>query len=480
MGTPVPRYVTSRNDYTVTFGPPQQPFRTPVAYRDSTTEQPPKEPAVIPGQGLGNVLAAWLKPIFSRIAEAPSAVERILNNPELGNVLATSLKHIFFYIAEVLSTVAQILKYPISIALAIIACAYALAIMSDAVRSALAPMCSIPVVSLLCPATAPAEPSQPSNPVRTPLWADFPNLVKVEIGTLESLLDETVEGPGLSLEIMKAERVTSDLATRVRVSNMDSHEILADSLSEFVKDARKVSRGLTRFSSRVRGAVDTYVVLRSTSPQSLTSDWSIIAVNDYALHCIEAANPKPSGLMFMLKRLWSSGSSEVATKQVVTQTFTKAMDVLSANMQRLMLEAEVLILDLNKLEKHLKSIQEVVSREDLLISSAKNELLAHLWTILGGNRDQLRGMDEHLALLKGVGEDRDRALDHVVAALEMLRSMAEDMEELRERVAAPELVSDAIPIDVHIKSLRSGLERLKGRRGADRVSESEGAKVTRA
>ena len=152
------------------------------------------------------------------------------------------------------------LKYPISIALTIVACAYALAIMSDAVRS---PMCSIPVVSLLCPAIAPAEPFRPSNSERAPLWADFPNLLKVESKSLESLLDTTIEGPGLALEIKKAGMATSDLATRVRVSNVDSREILADSLSEFVKDARKVSRGLTRFSSRVGGAIDKYVDLRS-------------------------------------------------------------------------------------------------------------------------------------------------------------------------------------------------------------------------
>jgi hypothetical protein len=166
------------------------------------------------------------------------------------------------------------------------------------------------------------------------------------------------------------------------------------------------------------------------------------------------------------------------------------MNALSANMRRLVLEAEVSISDLNKLEEHLKSIHEVVSREDSSLSTAKTELLAQLWTILGGNQNQLKGMDEHLALLRGVSGYRDRALAHVVAALHMLETMAEDMEELRERVAAPELVGDAIPIDVHMKSLRSGLERLKERRtGAKQLEEQivnrilgsvEGVKVTRA
>ena len=175
------------------------------------------------------------------------------------------------------------------------------------------------------------------------------------------------------------------------------------------------------------------------------------------------ANSKPSGLL--IKRLWSPGSSEAAVKQEVTRAFTEAMNVLSANMQRLVLEAEVSIIDINKLEEHLEFIRRVVSLEGLSIS-------AQLWTILGGNRDQLRGIDEHLALFKSAGGYLKRAFAHVAAALQVLESMAEDIEELRERVAALELqvVGDAIPIDVHMKSLRDGLERLNWRRaGAKQV-----------
>lgn len=157
------------------------------------------------------------------------------------------------------------------------------------------------------------------------------------------------------------------------------------------------------------------------------------------------------------------------------------MNTLSVNMRRLALEAEVSISDLNTLEEHLNSILDVVSREDSSINAAKDELLAQLWTILGGNRKELKGMDKHLALLKGVGGYRDRARAHVVAALQTLETMAEEMEELRERVAAPELVGNAIPIEVHMKSIRSGLERLKDRRiGAKRAEEQIRDRILRS
>ncbi|KAI9463285.1 hypothetical protein BJY52DRAFT_1115869 [Lactarius psammicola] len=394
------------------------PSRAPQE-RNFTAGPPPCQPAGIPGPGLGA-----LRP------------------------------DVYRYVSDILGTVLRMLKIPISLVLVIFACIYAITITSGVIRTALAPICSIPIISLACPAFEHNKPYTVPHSDRVPRRADFPRLLDVESKTLESLLDETVEGPGLALEIKKAEIATNDLVTLVRISNLNSRDVLADSLGEFVKDARKVGRGLTRFSSRVGGAVD-----------------NIIAVNDYALHAIKAADSKPSAFSF--SHLLPFAQSASATKQVVVRTFTEAMNTLSNNMQRLVLEAEVSISDLNKLEEHLTSIHEIVSREDTSISAARGELLAQLWTILGGNREELNKMDEHRTLLKGVGGYRDRALAHVVAALHMLETMAEDMEELRERVAAPQLVGETIPIHVHMKSLRSGLERLKGRRAGARKMEEE-------
>jgi hypothetical protein len=216
--------------------PPQRLFGAPVPQRGSTAELPPKEPK----ESVGTL------------------------GLELRNALTASFIPVLCYIAEVLGTVIRMMKFPFSIALVVMICAYALSVMSDAVTSALAPMCSIPGLSLVCITSKTSGPPRPPNTDRTPQWADFPSLLNVESNTFESLLDETVKGPGLALEIKKAEMATSDLATLVRVSNLNSREILSDSLSEFVKDARKVGRGLTRFSSKVGGTVDKYVHPLST------------------------------------------------------------------------------------------------------------------------------------------------------------------------------------------------------------------------
>ena len=228
------------------FPLPQEPKGYPVPQRNSRFD-PPSQSMPVPQRDSKAELSSW---------ERASTLG--LN---LGSILASSLLPVVCYIAEVLGVVVRMMKFPFSIALVVMVCAYALSIMSGAVSSALAPICSTPVLSLVCITSKSSGPARRSNPDRTPQWADFPSLLNVESKTFESLLDEAVQGPGLALEIKKAEMATSDLATLVRVSNLNSRAILADSLSEFVKDARKVGRGLTRFSSKVGGTVDRYAHL---------------------------------------------------------------------------------------------------------------------------------------------------------------------------------------------------------------------------
>ena len=73
----------------------------------------------------------------------------------------------------------------------------------------------------------------------------------------------------------------------------------------------------------------------------------------------------------------------------------------------------------------------------------------------------LRKFEAHFALLRHMGAYRTQALAHDIAALHALREMSDRMEDLRERVAAPELVGAEIPLEVHVHSIRAGLDRLK-------------------
>ena len=197
-----------------------------------------------------------------------------------------------------------------------------------------------------------------------------------------------------------------------------------------------------------------------------------MAVNDYALQSIESARAEETS-HWSMKRVMIWKNPVKQTNEVVMRTFEEAMNVLSVNMERLILEAEYSLQNLNNLEERLATLHEIVVREDSSILSARADLLEDLWTRLGGNRKSLRNADYHLGILKGLGTYRQQALAHVVAALQTLQAMSEDMEDMRERVAAPDLIGDSVPVEVHMKSIRAGLERLQADRNRSKAREEE-------
>ncbi|KAJ7262747.1 hypothetical protein B0H12DRAFT_306422 [Mycena haematopus] len=353
------------------------------------------------------------------------------------------------YIFDVLKMAIQLLRRPLSFLVFLWMFAFILHRISHTLRAAFSPLCRIPGISssALC-----LPDGYMATSDRSPKWADYPTLVDVQSSTLEQLLDESTSGSVLALQIKKAEMATTDLVTLVRVSDLKSRDMLGDALRQFVDDARVAGRALNKLNAKVAGAVD-----------------GIMAVNDYALKTIEAAQTEsPPSILGQLMP-WTPKPKP----GLILSTFEDSMNYLSFAIQGLVLEFELNLQNLNKLEEQLSVLHELVSREDGSISSAKSDLLGELWTKVGGNRRRLRGYEHHLQLLKGLTEYRKQALVHVVSALQTLTQMSEDIENLRERVAAPELSGSRIPVEVHIRSIQNGLDRVKEGRTKAKVKESE-------
>ena len=200
----------------------------------------------------------------------------------------------------------------------------------------------------------------------------------------------------------------------------------------------------------------------------------ITSLNDYALQTIEESKVPASLAVRALPFIFSDTSP---TKEAVLDTFLASMDNIGNHMARLRDEAEVSMGHLLRLEEHLIVLHEETHRDDKALKAAKDDVLAELWSLLGGNKKKLRKMDLNLGLLKNVEKYRKKALAHVVSTLQALHTLDADMEELRTRVAAPELVGDRIPVEVHIKSIKAGLDRLK--EGQQRATLKQGENMAK-
>lgn len=181
-----------------------------------------------------------------------------------------------------------------------------------------------------------------------------------------------------------------------------------------------------------------------------------MAISDYALRTIEAAEKKQEASL--IKYVWPFGVN--GDSEVLASTFAQSLSVLSSSLENLILVAETSLTDLDSLEAQLGAIHEILVREDTTLSTEQSELLAQLWSRLGGNRARKQRFEVNFQVLRELGSYRTRALAHVVAALQALQTLSANMEELRERAAAPELSGGEIPVEVHARAIRSGIQRL--------------------
>ncbi|KZT67446.1 hypothetical protein DAEQUDRAFT_673274 [Daedalea quercina L-15889] len=373
-------------------------------------------------------------PAMSIREETPALVDR----EQIQQAMISGASSTVSYAVDVLSTAFWLLKKPLGILAFVAVLGVLSGYVIDRFRPMFAPLCIIPGISssVLCVRHAPALPPTEG---KKPKSANFTRLVELE-DSFQGIMNANVGTGELSLKLKESEMATRDLVTLVRVSGLKSRELLADTLTQFVQDAKKTGEGLHTLNAKINGAVD-----------------RINAVNDYAMRMIEAASNKGS---FSLSRIMPTFGS--STEAVILRSFSDAMDTLAQETQRALLYASASVADLERLQEHLLTLHEICSREGIALGEAHAELLSELWTFLGGNRRTVHRNEAHLELLKALGRYRKEALAHVVVTRDVLQAVAADVEELRERAAAPEIVGDRVPPAVHIRSIGSGLERLKG------------------
>ena len=193
------------------------------------------------------------KSVSPPIKPASTTTGSTISKEEFKDAVSSGAVHTLRYGLDVFKISVSLLRRPLSFLLFLWLLAFIIARINQTLRVAFAPLCIIPGLSRFCQFDYSPHDHSP------PQWADYPRLIDVQSATFEQLLDESVGGSGLALEIKKAEMATVDLGTLVRVSNLKSRDMIAESLTEFVEDAKKTGRGLQKLSSKVGGAVDGYV-----------------------------------------------------------------------------------------------------------------------------------------------------------------------------------------------------------------------------
>ena len=134
------------------------------------------------------------------------------------------------------------------------------------------------------------------------------------------------------------------------------------------------------------------------------------------------------------------------------------MTLISEELEPVTRSTDIAIKQLHEHKQQLRIINSIVVREERAVGQEVARIQASSWTALGGNQQKLRRLKERQMELQNLGEYHKRTLAHVGGTLRKLRTKRADTINLRERALS---ASQHIPVQIHVKSLMTGLERLQ-------------------
>lgn len=411
---------------------------------------------------------------------ASSGPPRAPPPPSVGQRMSTSVPHALYEIlAWAFGVVGMAFRYaqkPLALALAIYFIFGTLILASNwlthSFYAAISPVCNIPGVSYVDLPFCPKMPGPVASDSGsgTNDHVDFDGLVGIQ-ERLPNVLEMSAQSVSLPLEMKRSEASIRDLRTMVRYSELRGKEELVLEFDGFVETARTASSDLQRFNAHVGSAVD-----------------SVISINRWTsryLDGLAAAESERRGGLLADLAAWAfrpfqpAAASATMDQRRLLDSYVEHTALVSERIAALIDEATLVLGALERLDGHLDVIHDWATRTHHDVAGSRGEVLLSLWTMVGANRGRLRGLDAQLRLLARVGAQRGDAVRRLVELKVELVRIQGELEELRERVAAPGLGRAAggggalIPLSVHVETINAGVANLEQARTRIRGVEND-------
>ncbi|OTB17430.1 hypothetical protein K445DRAFT_316053 [Daldinia sp. EC12] len=329
----------------------------------------------------------------------------------------------------------------------------------NSVSAPLAPLCWIPGISLaglpFCPNDSRSGKRDGSSVV------EFDELMNVQ-AQFEKVLEDSAQGVSLPMEMKRSEASVRDLRTMVKYSELPTRGELVHEFDNYIDIVRVSANGLQMFNTHVGGAVD-----------------SIISINRWTSRYIDSIAMNREAHNNMLSRfsdwVFSPFQVSVFDERALLEKYVEHTALVSEKIANLIVEAQGILRLLSEAENSLELINEHVVRTNNMVKEKHNEVFWDIWTLVGANTRRLRNLKVQLSLLHQVNTQRNSAVQRLDSLVHDLYDIQTKLSDLRDRVAAPELLADysTIPLAVHIETINAGVERLESARTRIRAEENE-------
>lgn len=316
--------------------------------------------------------------------------------------------------------------------------------------NAVSPLCRIPGVSYLGLSFCPGS----SQPV------EFSKLMEAQ-GDFELVLEESVKGVSLPMEMKLSELAIKDLRIVVRQSDLRASDELVFEMTGYVDIVHGVSKDLLHFNTHLSSAVDSVIAANRWTSKYLDSVVASREENDNLLSRV-------SGWMF------SPFQPMQFDERRVRDRYIEHTSHVCGKISSLISEAHAILDLLYKAEGHLDIINELAVRSGIDVEKKRDEVFWQIGTFFGVNFNRLNSLKSQLYLLRDVERQRTTAVKQLTGLVFEMEGMQAKLEDLREHVSTPEMSEIAgknVPLIVHIETINAGLARLQAAKVRIRAEE---------
>ncbi|KAI0436997.1 hypothetical protein F4803DRAFT_540395 [Xylaria telfairii] len=368
----------------------------------------------------------------------------------------------FAWILSVIGMALRFLKWPAAFLLAIYM-AIGIAMLgknaiTQSASASLQPICRIPGVSLLPLTFCRDDSLAPGSKMQS---LEFDELMSAQ-AKFEKVLEDSAQGVSLPMEMKRTEASVRDLRTMVKYSDLPARGELVYEFDGYIDSVRQIINDLQSFNTHVGGAVDSVIGINR---------WTSRYLDSVMIHR-EAHN---NLLSRSLEWVFAPFQPAVFDERMILDKYIEHTAFVSEKIEGLILEAQAILRLLSLADDHLERINEYVVRNDNAVKEKHNEVFWNLWTLIGANNGRLQNLRAKLSLLRQVDTQRRSAVAQLIGMVHDLGDIQTKLGDLRDRVAAPELLADttSIPLSVHIETINAGVERLEAARIRIRAQENE-------
>jgi hypothetical protein len=349
----------------------------------------------------------------------------------------------------------QVIKTPLKYAFGLWLLTGLLVISSNAlttrISNAISPICRIPGSSIVFPSFCESSVNLQYSAESAP-EPEFDHLMNIQ-QKFEDLLHQSVEHYAVPTFLKHSQSAMRDVREVVRYSPLKSKRELLFEFDNFVSAASQASWDLETFNSHIGRTVDKIMT---------TAKWT-----QRTLQEISDVNSTRGPIEKVFNLIMYPFQPVKLNEDRVLDLYLQHADEVQQQIADLLTEAQSVFALLKSLEDTVDSIHGITVKDKQIAEAGRDEILAQLWTQLGGNRTQRKMFESQLKILQQVSAYGQSAYTSVAGAILRLQTMSSEIDQLKERLMSVERVpgKTKVPLSVHLENIQMGVERLEEARG---------------